>query len=105
MTTKVADTEVFPTCYTLGELKEAIGFVVAELAREYALLSRARECFVPLTSQDRVLLGTERKDLTTADLASWRIMLWEAVQDRLWSWYGQAVESGFQGRKALGRSN
>jgi uncharacterized small protein (DUF1192 family) len=108
MTVKLKDKDplAFLRDYTVDELKQAIAGVVAEIAREHSLLSSAKEHPKSLTDAEKTLLGTERRDLTTVDLAQWRIAFWESVQDRLWHWYrtrsGQATESGSQGGNPLG---
>lgn len=108
MTTKLKskDPLAFLMAYSVDDLKQAIAFVVAELALEYAHLRTAQDRPRPLDDAEKLLLGTERKDLTTVDLTKWRIAMWEGVQDRLWNWYrtrnGQASEPGNQGGSSLG---
>ena len=103
---KTKDPLAFLANYECDDLKQAITLVVAELAKEYAHLREAVERPRPLSDPDKRLLGTERKDLTTVDLAKWRIAYWEDAQDRLWHWYrtkcGQATESASQGGSPLG---
>jgi hypothetical protein len=108
MTTKLKtkDPLAFLASYSCDDLKKAITEVVAELAKEYQLLSEAMNRPRPLEDADKKLLGTVRKDLTSVDLAKWRIGYWEDAQDRLWTWYrskcGQATESASQGVEPLG---
>lgn len=103
---KTKDPLAFLANYECDDLKQALTTVIAELAKEYAYLRSAEEHPHPLTDADKLLLGTERKDLTTVDLANWRIAYWEDAQDRLWHWYrtkcGQASEPGTQGFFSLG---
>lgn len=103
---KTKDPFAFLANYSVDDLKQALTDVVAELAKEHSNLSMAREHPHPLSDEDKKLLGTERSDLTTVDLALWRIQHWESVEDRLWNWYGtksgQATTLGSQGGSSLG---
>jgi hypothetical protein len=103
---KTKDPLAFLANYSCDDLKQSITSVVGELAKEYANLHEAQERPRPLSDADKRLLATERKDLTTVDLAKWRIAYWEDAQDRLWHWYrtkcGQATESAVPGGSPLG---
>jgi hypothetical protein len=92
--------------YSVDDLKQALTDTAAELACEYVALQVAKRSHQPITDADKLLLGTQRSDLTTVDLTMWRIAFWEGVQDRLWNWYrtksGQATGSNGQGGSSLG---
>ena len=103
---KTKDPLAFLANYTCDDLKMALSHVITELAKEYEYLRVAMDRPHALEDADKRLLGTERKDLTTVDLAKWRIAYWEDAQDRLWHWYrtkcGQATESASPGGSPLG---
>lgn len=103
---KSKDPLAFLADYAVDDLKQALTEVVADIATEHTNLSAAEAHPRTLSESDLKMLGTERKDLTTVDLAKYRIEYLEGVQDRLWNWYrvrsGQATESGRQGGSSLG---
>jgi hypothetical protein len=103
---KSKDPLAFLATYSVDDLKQALTEVVAELAREHANLCAAEIRPRPLSEAEMKLLQTERQNLTTVDLAKYRIKYWEGVEDRLWNWYkvrsGQATGLGNQGGSSLG---
>lgn len=102
---KSKDPLAFLATYSVDDLKQSLTETVAELAREHANLRAAEARPYPLSDAEKLLLGTERNDLTTVDLAQYRIKYWESVEDRLWNWYkvrsGQATEPRNQGGSSL----
>lgn len=77
----------------VDECRQMIKSCVADLAREHALLAKAKADPQPLDEQTRTLLGLgPTHGLTTLDMAQARVTYFESAQDRLWMCYKKLID-------------
>lgn len=85
----------FCSLIDMAECQALIKIIVADLAREHALLNEAKVHPKPVDEQTRKLLGLgPNVGLSTLEMAEARVTYYEAAQDRLWDWYRRLTDGG-----------